>query len=183
MPVPETEPEESWGVDAREGEEKRSLAAWVEAGGMKEDGRVNIAGESKTSSSLMPEDEPRGRVGAGGGGVRPLSSVNVSQKSLPLEFFIACCLKLLERPWEISIMSSSGMPSNDSCVGPKLGEEWEVEMEWCRGSRSMSLSRVWRTTSASRRTSVSTGVLSSARAARIRANPFVLGCDVLVFAT
>lgn len=107
-----------------------------------EDGGVDIAGESMVSSSLMPEDEPRGSMGVGGGGVRPLSSVKVSQKSFPLEFFITCCLKLLESPEEMSMISSSGMPSNDSCVGPKLGEEWLVEIERCRGSRSPSLSRV-----------------------------------------
>jgi hypothetical protein len=140
-----------------------------------------MEGESREISSLIPEDEPRGRKG-GGGGVRPLSSVNVSQKSLPFEFRMACCLKLLESPDDISaIMSSSGMPSNESCVvGPMFGEECVVDNEACRvGSRSMSLSRVCRTTSASCRTSVSTGVLSSARAARIRAKPFVLGYTIL----
>jgi hypothetical protein len=141
-------------------------------------------GESNEISSLMPDEEPRGRKG-GGGGVRLFSSVNVSQNSFPLEFRIACCLKLLERPDDTSaIISSSGMPSNESCVvGPRLGDECVVVLvdnEGCRvSSRSISLSRVWRTTSASRRTSVSTGVLSSARAALIRANPFVLGYLIL----
>lgn len=50
-----------------------------------------------------------------------------------------------------------------------------MEMDGWRGSSSISLSRVRRTTSASRRTSVSTGALSSARAALILANPFVFG--------
>lgn len=78
-------------------------------------------------SSLIPDDEPRGRK-AGGGGVRLLSSVNVSQKLLPLELRIACCLKLLDIELDAStIMSSSGMPSSDSCVvGPRMGEECVV---------------------------------------------------------
>jgi len=112
--------------------------------------------------------------------VRLLSSLKLSQNSLPLECRMACCLKLLESPVDRSaIISSSGMPSRESCVGPIFGDECVVpvvDIEWCRGSRSISLSRVRRTTSASRRTSVSIGALSSARAARIRANVFVLGC-------
>jgi hypothetical protein len=146
--------------------------------------RVEREGESKSISSLIPDDDPRGRNA--GGGVRLLSSVNVSQNSLPFELRMACCLKLLERPEVASaIISSSAIPSNDSCVvGPRLGEEWAVvvvDMEGRRvDSRSISLSRVRRTTSASRRTSVSTGVLSSARAARIRAKPFVLGYRIPV---
>lgn len=136
-------------------------------------------GESKHISSLIPEEDPRGRKD--GGGVRLLSSVKVSQNSFPLELRMACCLKLLESPEVASaIISSSGMPSKESCVvGPRLGEEcvvFVVDTDGCRvGSKSMSLSRVCRTTSASRRTSVSTGALSSASANRIRANPFVLG--------
>jgi len=141
-------------------------------------GGVERDGESRDISSLMPEDDPRGRKA--GGGVRLLSSVKVSQNSLPFEFRIACCLKLLERPVISSIISSSNISPKESCVtGPRFGEEWVVvvvDMEGRRvGSRSISLSRVRRTTSASRRTSVSIGVLSSASAARIRAKPFVLG--------
>lgn len=141
-------------------------------------GGVDVEGESRFRSiSLMPDEEPRGKNG--GGGVRLFSSLNVSQNSLPLEFRMACCLKELDRPDPTSdIISSSGIPSNESCVGPRLGDEcWVVlvDMGMCRGSMSMSASRVWRTTSASRRTSVSTGALSSASAARIRANPLVLG--------
>ena len=110
------------------------------------EGGVESDGESNKISSLIPDEEPRGRKV--GGGVRVLSSVNVSQNSLPFEFRIACCLKELERPWLTSvIMSSSGMPSNDSCVvGSKVGEECVVAVagiEGCRvGSRSISLSRV-----------------------------------------
>ncbi len=109
-----------------------------------------------------------------------LSSLKVSQKSLPLELRMACVLKLLDSPCDISdIISSSGIPSKESCaVGPKVGEECAValvDIEACLGSGSMSLSLVSRTTSASRRTSVSTGALSSARAARIRAKPLVFG--------
>jgi hypothetical protein len=113
--------------------------------------------------------------------VRPLSSLKVSQNSLPLELRMACCLKLLERLDDTSaIISSSGMPPRESWViGPRLGEDCVVvvaDNEGCRvGSRSISLARVRRTTSASRRNSVSTGASSSARAARIRAKPFVFG--------
>ncbi len=147
-------------------------------------GGVEREGESRDMSSLIPDDEPRGRNA--GGGVRVFSSVKVSQNSLPFEFRIACCLKLLERPEVASaIISSSAIPSNESCVmGPRLGEECVVvvlDMEGRRvGSRSISLSRVRRITSASRRTSVSIGVLSSARAARIRAKPLVFGYMISV---
>jgi hypothetical protein len=147
-------------------------------------GGVESKGESRDTSSLIPDDDPRGRNA--GGGVRVFSSVKVSQNSLPFEFRIACCLKLLERPVVASdIISSSAMPSNESCViGPRLGEECVVvvvDMEGRRvGSSSISLSRVRRITSASRRTSVSIGALSSARAARIRAKPLVLGYMISV---
>lgn len=130
-------------------------------------------------SSLTPDEDPVGRKA--GGGVLLSTSLKVSQNSLPLEFFMACCLKLLESPDATSdIISSSGMPSRESCVtGPRLGEEWEVfvvDTEACRiGSMSISLSRVCRTTSASRRTSVSMGALSSASANLIRVKPLVLG--------
>jgi len=59
-------------------------------------GGLEREGES-SEMSLMPEEEPRGR-NCGGGGVRLLSSLKVSQKSLPFEFFMACCLKLLDSP-------------------------------------------------------------------------------------
>ena len=97
-------------------------------------------------SSLTPEDEPRGRKL--GGGVWPVSSENVSQKSLPLELNIACCLKLLDRPDEISpIIWSSGIPPRESwVVGLRLGDDCvvvDVDNMWCCvGSRSISLSRV-----------------------------------------
>jgi len=95
-------------------------------GNISEDGGVERDGESRDMSSLMPEDDPRGRNA--GGGVRLLSSVKVSQNSLPLELRMACCLKLLESP-EVTtaIISSSGIPSKESCVvGPRLGEECVV---------------------------------------------------------
>jgi hypothetical protein len=76
-------------------------------------------------SSLIPEEDPRGRKV---GGVQFFSSVKVSQNSLPLEFRMACCLKLLESPKVTSdMMSSSGIPSRESwVVGPRLGEECVV---------------------------------------------------------
>jgi hypothetical protein len=56
-----------------------------------------------------------------------------------------------------------------------------ADIEGCRiGSRSKLLSRVKRTISASRRNSVSTGASSSAKAARMRAKPFVFGWKILV---
>ena len=155
---------------------------WSEPLAIVEDGNkdgVNIDGESKDISSLMPDDEPPCRNI--GGGVRFFSSVKVSQNSLPFELRMACCLKLFDITEPTSIIkSSSGTPSSESCVlGPRFGEELDVvviDKEACRVcSRSISLSRVRRTTSASRRTSVSTGALSSARAARILAKPFVFG--------
>jgi hypothetical protein len=112
-----------------------------------------------------------------------LVSEKVSQKTLPLEFFRACCLKFPAKPRALVvgsiIMMSSLISSRLSCVA-RLGLDKVVDGPDCGGgcrggSRSMSLSRTWRTTSASRRNSDSTGALSSARAARMRANPFVLG--------
>ena len=109
------------GVADRDGDESRCSVLLLT--GANWDGGVERDGESNEISSLMPEDEPRGRKADGG--VRPFSSVNVSQNSLPFEFFIACCLNELERPWLTSvIMSSSGMLSKDSCViGAMVGEE------------------------------------------------------------
>lgn len=144
-----------------------------------EEGGVDRAGDRKEASSKTPDDGRRGRVA--GGGVRLLSSLKVSQNSFPLEWRIACCLKLLERPEDRSTMaSSSGMPPSESCaIGPRLGEDCVVVVAdtegYLVGSSSMSLSRARRTTSASRRDSVSTGASSSAKAARMRAKPFVFG--------
>lgn len=142
------------------------------------------------TSSLTPDEEPRGRKAAGGGVVLAppmlLDSENVSQNVLPLEFFIACCLKLLERPVDKStIMSSSATSSMEYCCD-MLGDEGAVVVtvpcvdsmvtdEGMMCSRAMSLSRTCFTTSASRRNSDSAGAPSSMRAARIRANVFVFG--------
>lgn len=55
-----------------------------------------------------------------------LDSEKVSQNILPFEFLIACCLKLLERPMDMSPMiSSSGTSFRPSCC-VKLGEEGAV---------------------------------------------------------
>lgn len=138
----------------------------------------------------MPDEEPRGSIDAGGGVVLAppilLDSENVSQKFLPFEFFIACCLKLLERPAAKSpIMSSSGIWSSDSCWF-RLGDEAAVLVAGgsaltagTRGSGATSLSRTCLMTSASCRTSVSAGAVSSAKAARIRAKFFVFGYGVV----
>jgi hypothetical protein len=66
-------------------------------GRMSDDGGIETEGESREMSSLMPEEEPQGRK-EGGGGVQCRSSVKLSQNSLPLEWRMARCLKLLERP-------------------------------------------------------------------------------------
>ena len=87
-----------------------------------------VEGESMLMSSrLRTEEGPRTRLKAGGGGVTRgaapglLVSEKVSQKTLPLEFLRACCLKLppvspnaLE-PGSIIIMSSD-ISSRLSCV-------------------------------------------------------------------
>lgn len=144
-------------------------------------------GESMPASSLTPDEEPRGKNTEGGGVVLAppmlLDSEKVSQKVLPFEFFIACCLKLLDRPEARSpIMSSSGISSAAESRFLRLGEDGVLAAAGGsgpdggqRGSRSMSLSRTCLTTSASLRVSASAGAPSSARAARIRANVFVLG--------
>lgn len=131
------------------------------------------------SSRLIPDEDPSGG-GPGGGGVvlappTLLVSEKVSQNILPFEFFCACCLKLPERPrpFESTNMASSDISSMESCSG-RLG------LDCCAvvgraGSRSISLSRTWRTTSASRRNSDSTGVTSSASASLTRAKFFDLG--------
>lgn len=73
------------------------------------------------TSSLTPDDEARGKR-AGGGVVRLppmlLDSEKASQKILPLEFFMAWCLKLPEAPGATSpIMSSSGKSSRLAVLG------------------------------------------------------------------
>lgn len=151
-------------------------------------------GESMLMSSmLMADDEPLGSPKFGGVRIplllAPLSE-NVSQNILPLEFFRTCCLKLLLPgmppgiapgvvlplplllPFE-SIIIIASTSSMLSWAAVRLGL---VKAEVGNlGSRSMSLSRTCRTTSASRLTSASIGALSSRRAARMRAKPLVLG--------
>lgn len=145
---------------------------------------VERDGDPIGKSSLTLKDDTSGREVCGGG-VRCRSSGNVSQKSLPLELRIACCLKLLDSPLSVDsvdeespINSSSGISRGSAKAGPTLGEDCavdEIGAKGCLVSRSLSLSRTCLTTAASRRTSVSIGALSSARAARMRAKPFVLG--------
>lgn len=60
-----------------------------------------------------------------------LDSEKLSQKVLPLEFFMTCCLKLLESPVDRSpIMSSSATSSKESCW-VRLGEEGAVVAVVC----------------------------------------------------
>lgn len=137
-------------------------------------------------SSLIPEEEPRGR-NAGGGGVvlappMLLDSENDSQKFFPFEFFIVCCLKLRDRPDARSPIMSSSLNSSGQSWLARTGDDAAVlESAWSdaggiRGSMATSLSRTCLMTSASCRTSVSAGAVSSARAARMRAKFLVLGC-------
>lgn len=142
-----------------------------------------VKGESMLIS-LIPEDEPRGSMAGGGGVTRLPATLLVSEKSsqnfFPMEFLRACCLKLLDSP-ESPIMSSSSMSSMFSSL--RLGDDLADAIssgggpDCTRGSRSMSLSRTCRITSASLRNSESTGAPSSASAARMRAKPFVFGCE------
>lgn len=143
---------------------------------------LELEGESIDISSLIELALGRNE---GGGGVLLIPS-KVSQNSFPLELRIACCLKLLESlsPCGVSptINISSGISSRDSCafdtLGMRLGEECVAfvdERILREGWRSESDSRTCRTTSASRRNSVSIGAPSSRSAARTRANPFVFG--------
>jgi len=168
----------------------KSFVGKMNPGPYSEDDVVDTDGESIGTSSLIPEEEPLG-IKLGGGGVWRRSSEKVSQNFLPLELRIACCLKLLDKPLSVegvdeesAIISSSGISPRDSCVGPNVGDERAVAEAWREGafvgSGPISLSRTWRTTSASLLTSVSMGALSSARAALIRAKPFGFGCFVLV---
>jgi hypothetical protein len=179
------------GTIDRVGDDGGGCESWVSMlGKMKpvperEDDIVDREGESIGKSSLIPEDDPLGKRPCGGG-VLWRSSANVSQNFLPLELRMACCLKLLEMPRSVdgvdeesAMISSSWMSPSDSCVGTILGEEGPAAgaggVLCLVGSISISLSRTCRTTSASRRTSVSIGALSSASAARILAKPLVLG--------
>lgn len=148
------------------------------------DGGVELEfeGESIDMSSLIELALGRNE---GGGGVLFMPS-KFSQNSFPFELRMAWSLKLLNlSPFCVSptIMSSSGISSRESCrpgpVGRRLGDEGVVVFvdtgTWWEGCKSESDSSTCRTTSASRRTSVSIGVLSSMSAARTRANPFVFG--------
>ena len=137
------------------------------------------------ASSLMPEDDSRGKKGCGGGEARPpppvlLHSEKVSQNDLDLVFSI-CCLKLLDKPVDKSRIRSSSGSSMVSWLA-MLGDDSALTA--CdrsktfvagRASCSTSLSRTCLTTSASRRNSASAGAPSSSSAARIRAKVLVFG--------
>lgn len=89
-----------------------------------------VDGEPMLTSSLMPEDESRGHPTAGGGVtlvplILPVSE-KLSQKCLPFEFFMACCLKLLDNVESAIISSSVIISSIDSCIVPSLGDDWAV---------------------------------------------------------
>lgn len=167
----------------------KSFVGKMNPGPYNEDDAVDRDGESIGKSSLMPEEDPLG-IKPGGGGVWRRSSENVSQNFLPFELRMACCLKLLDKPLSVdgvdaesTMISSSGISPRESCAGAEIGDESAVTEVWREGgaaeSRPASLSRTWRTTSASLLTSVSTGAPSSARAALILAKPFGFGCMVL----
>lgn len=142
-------------------------------------------GDSIALSSLMPDDDPRGMNGGGGGEARPpppvlLHSEYVSQKDLDL-FFSICCLKLLDKPVDKSLIKSSSGSSIVSWLA-MLGDDSALTacdrsnvLDGGRASWSTSLSRTCLTTSASRRNSASAGAPSSSRAARILANVLVFG--------
>ena len=79
-----------WGVADLEGEDDWwSEVPAAEEPWKNDEGGVDRDGESRDMSSLMPDEDPRGSKN--GGGVRLLSSVKLSQNSLPLELRIACC--------------------------------------------------------------------------------------------
>ena len=133
------------------------------------------------ASSLMPEEEPRGMKPAGGGVVLVppmlLDSEKLFQNDLPLEFLIACCLKLVEKPdVRFPTVSSSGISSMDAILGDDKALIVFPDSCWSPDTRiSRSLSLTCLTTSASRRVSASAGATSSSSAARIRAKVFVFG--------
>lgn len=91
-----------------------------------------------TSSKERPDEDARAKPKEGGGGVTRwvppptlLVSEKVSQKTLPLEPFMACCLNVPVRPralalGSIIIITSSVMSSRLSCVS-RLGLERAVE--------------------------------------------------------
>jgi hypothetical protein len=141
------------------------------------------------ATSSLTEELWRGR---NGGGVRVRSSLPKRfQKPMPIPFLSAWRLKDVERrrdrgrdpvgvsmPVDVDIASSSRSRGSED-VGLRVGERVERF-----GSMDMEVeasdSRTCLITSASRRTSLSTGAPSSRRAARIRAKFLVLGLGVLV---
>ena len=155
------------GVDDREGEELS-----VSEGNNGTFGKVVDVGVSIAMSSLMDELARRGK---GGGGVRIRSS-NVFQNSCPIEFLSACCEKFTEgrRSSEDSLPM---MSVSSSIASTCAGEDAAVTLAECpvleSGLGSPSLTCLM--TSASRRHSLSTGELSSCKAARILAKVFGLG--------
>lgn len=144
-----------------------------------DDGGVETSGESRHMSSLMPEEllcllRTAGGGSGGGGGV--------------CDLYRACChLATDEARLRSGTVPLPGPPLTPNAsgsdiselswdmfrtLGVRSGEEGVVPL-W--SLRPTSLTRTCRTTSDSRRTSLSTGLFSSCNAARIRAKFFVLG--------
>lgn len=104
-----------------------------------------------------------------------------------MELRRACCLR--DRPRALALGSTIMTSSDNSSrlswvswvglepavVAAGVARGWGCAGGKGRGSRSMSVPRTWRMTSASRRTSCSIGALSSMRAARTRAKLLILG--------
>lgn len=141
------------------------------------------------ATSSLTEELWRGR---NGGDVRVRSSLPKRfQKPMPMPFLSAWRLKEVDRrrdrerdPVGVSMLvdvdiASSSRSRGSEVVGPRVGERVERF-----GSMDMEVeasdSRTCLITSASRRTSLSTGAPSSRRAARIRAKFLVLGWGVMV---
>ena len=107
------------------------------------------------------------------------------QNSIPAPLRDAWRLKFIPRPLVVllELLGSESSANMSSCAlsctaGKRLGLDAAVAVPGRSRSRSATLlsrSRTWRIVSLSRRISVSIGAASSARAARMRAKPFVLG--------
>lgn len=146
------------------------------AQGNNEPGGADAAvGESILASSLMVDEDPRGKK-VGGGGVR---CSKLFQKSLLPPLLESCLPNVPKRPLLVKpatgspsrpIVLSSGIPLRASerlLTAWRVGEECVVSV--------VSLSRTCRMTSASRLTSASTGIDSSINSSRTRPSARIFG--------